>query len=77
MEKVFQVSFLESNLKHHGYRTRLIRMIYDGLNPEDMQTDRDPADIKRELNIPPGAKVVGVVGNIRPWKGQRFFVEAF
>lgn len=69
--------FLESNLKHHGYRTRLIRMIYDGLNPEDMQTDRNPADIKRELNIPADAQVVGAVGNIRPWKGQRFFVEAF
>jgi glycosyltransferase involved in cell wall biosynthesis len=69
--------FLETNVRHHGFKTPLIRMIYDGINPEDMQTDRDPADIKRELNIPQNARVVGVIGNIRPWKGQRYFVEAF
>lgn len=69
--------FLEDNLIKHGFKTPLIRMIYDGLNPEDMQTDRSPADIKAELKIPQNARVVGVIGNIRPWKGQRFFVEAF
>lgn len=69
--------FLESNVQHHGFKTPLIRMIYDGLNPEDWHSDRSAADIKRELNMPPDARVVGVIGNIRPWKGQRVFVEAF
>lgn len=69
--------YLETKLIEHGFKSSRIRMIYDGINPADIRTDRDPADIKRQLKIPESAKVLGVIGNIRPWKGQRFFVEAF
>lgn len=69
--------FLESNLIAHNFKSQRIRMIYDGVNPEDMKTDRSPEDIKAELDIPQSARVIGAIGNIRPWKGQRFFVEAF
>jgi len=69
--------YLESKLLEHDFKSSRIRMIYDGINPADVHTDRNPAEIKRQLKIPESAKVVGVIGNIRPWKGQRFFVEAF
>jgi glycosyltransferase involved in cell wall biosynthesis len=64
-------------LCEYKVRTKVIRRIYDGIDPSKYAPSRMPAQIKADLNIPPVSKVIGIVGNIRPWKGQHYFVEAF
>jgi len=59
------------------FKTKIIERIYDGIDPDDFRPRRSPAAIKAELAIPPEARVLGIVGNVRPWKGQQYFVEAF
>ena len=64
-------------LLKHNYRARIIERIYDGIEPSSVWTHRSPAEIKAALGIPEVSRVVGIIGNIRPWKGHRYFVEAF
>ena len=45
------------------------------IRPYSPDLDRD--GIKRELNIPADSNVIGIVGNVRSWKGQKYFIEAF
>jgi glycosyltransferase involved in cell wall biosynthesis len=51
-------------------------VIYDGLDLEAFRPTRDRDDVREELGIEADAPVVGVVGNIQPWKGQRVLLEA-
>ena len=66
-------------LVDNNFRTRIIERIYDGLDPEGFtaQVRRRPEEIKNDLGIPQSGRVVGIIGNVRPWKGQRYFVDAF
>ena len=64
-------------LLNNNFKTKIIEMIYDGIDPIDMKSQRTPEQIKADLNIPSKSRVIGMVGNIRSWKGQKFFVEGF
>lgn len=50
--------------------------IHNGLDPAEMKVTRDPADIRRELGLTPKGRLIGIVGNIKPWKGQEVVIEA-
>ncbi len=64
-------------LNRYGIRTKTVEMIYDGIEPEAMAVRKPPGRVIAELGLPPGSRTVGIVGNLRPWKGQKYFVEAF
>lgn len=53
-----------------------IRVMYDGLDPDRLHVTVSPEDVRQAWDIPPGARVIGIVGNIRPWKGQETVVRA-
>lgn len=59
------------------FQAPIIQRIYDGIDPAGIQPKRRPSEIKKSVGIPEESRVVGIIGNVRPWKGHRFFVEAF
>ena len=61
----------------NGFRTKRIERIYDGIDPSAYVVENTPASIKAGLNIPFTSRVIGIIGNIRPWKGQKYFIDAF
>ncbi len=50
-------------------------LIYNGIDPDQFQPARDREQVRAELGIPPGAPLVGNVGQLVPWKRQDLFVE--
>jgi len=65
------------NIKKYKFKSRIIDRIYDGINPALFDGPFDRVAIKNELKIPLDSKVIGIVGNVRVWKGQKYFIEAF
>lgn len=67
---------IEDHCRAGGMQPGFFEVIYDGLDLAAFQPRRDAAEVRRELGIPEGAEVAGVVGNIQEWKGQGVLVEA-
>jgi glycosyltransferase involved in cell wall biosynthesis len=54
-----------------------VRVIHNGVDTEVFRPGADGAEVRRQLAIPADALVVGHVGRLTPWKGQRHLLEAF
>jgi glycosyltransferase involved in cell wall biosynthesis len=52
-----------------------IRVIHNGIDPSLCDVPADPA-LRASLQIPEGARVIGVVANLIHYKGHRFFLQA-
>jgi glycosyltransferase involved in cell wall biosynthesis len=50
--------------------------IYDGIELDKLDTHADGMAFRTRHAIPEGAFVIGLVGLLIPWKGQRLFIEA-
>ena len=59
-----------------GVEPEKIRVMYDGLNPDTLKPAIAPDALRAMWNVQPGQPVVGIVGNIREWKGQETVVRA-
>lgn len=67
---------VERGLRAQGLdHLRLVR-IHNGLDAAAMRPTRSSADVRDELGVAPGSPVIGIVGNIKAWKGQSIVVEA-
>ncbi len=53
-----------------------IRVLYDGLDPARVKPARTPEVLRKEYGVRPDQPVIGIVGNIRVWKGQETVVRA-
>jgi glycosyltransferase involved in cell wall biosynthesis len=51
-------------------------VVYDGIDLAHVQVRNPPDVIRARHDIPPGIPVIGVVGNIKGWKGQETVVRA-
>jgi glycosyltransferase involved in cell wall biosynthesis len=67
---------IEEHCRSQRVRAPEYNVIYDGLDLEEFRPVRDRNDVREELGIDSDAPVVGVVGNIQPWKGQKVLLEA-
>ena len=47
-----------------------IRRIYNGIDTVRFSPREASPELPRSLGLPPGASVIGAVGNLHPWKGQ-------
>ncbi len=65
---------VEENLVTRGMKR--VVMIHNGLNAQEMRVTRPAAEIRAELGLSAGKRLIGVVGNIKEWKGQRLVVQA-
>jgi len=70
-------NFIKKNLLKHQFRTPEIERIYDGIDPTNYKVSRSQSEIKKAFNHPSDSRVVGIIGNVRPWKGQDYFINAF
>lgn len=59
-----------------GLRPPRYDVVFDGLHPSSFRIERTVEEVRSEFGIPDGARVVGVVGNIQPWKGQLVLLQA-
>ena len=53
-----------------------IQVIHCGIDLTRYQIKETPAQLRQKHGIPEGVPVIGVVGNIREWKGQETLVRA-
>ena len=67
---------VEDNFVARGLGNLNLLTIHNGLDPAEMRVTRDPNELRAELGIPRGARVIGLVGNIKPWKGQELVIQA-
>jgi glycosyltransferase involved in cell wall biosynthesis len=67
---------VRDNFVERGLAALPLVTIYNGLDPAQMRVTRGAADVRRELDVGPGARLVGIIGNIKPWKGQEVVVRA-
>lgn len=69
-------SAVADNLRHHGIPDHNFRIIFNGLDPDRVQASRSPQEVREAWRIPPAAPVIGMVGNIKEWKGQKSVILA-
>lgn len=67
---------VRDNLIFHGIPKNNLVVIHNGIDPELYRPTRSSSEIRIELGIHPSAPVIGMVGNIRAWKGQDVVVRA-
>ncbi len=66
-----RANFIDHDLAHLPLVT-----IYNGLDPAQMRVTRDVVAVRAELDVPANARLIGIVGNIKPWKGQEVVLRA-
>lgn len=67
---------VRDNFPARGVHGLPLVTIHNGLDPAQMRVTRDPAQIRAELGVPANARLIGIVGNIKPWKGQEVVIRA-
>lgn len=67
---------VRDNLCRYGVDAANLVTIYNGIDPDVVQPDCDPEAIMQQQNITPNDRVIGVIGNIKEWKGQEVMVQA-
>ncbi len=51
-------------------------LIYNGLDPEKIQIKHNAAEMRTQYQIEQDSPIIGIVGNIREWKGQEVVIKA-
>jgi len=64
------------NMSERKFRSKKVELIYDGIDPDLYKGPFERSKVRKDLNIPGNSKVIGIVGNVRKWKGQKYFIEA-
>jgi glycosyltransferase involved in cell wall biosynthesis len=64
------------HLDREGIPLRKMSVVYDGIDFERFKADKCPASVRKDLGLTAGQKVVGVLGNVKEWKGQETLVRA-
>ncbi|MCU0606296.1 MAG: glycosyltransferase [Candidatus Edwardsbacteria bacterium] len=62
-----------------GYPASRIEVIYNAIDGDEVRRQAAAGDrlaLRRELGVPEGARLVGMVGQIARWKGQEHFIRA-
>lgn len=67
---------VRDNLKDHAIDAGNLVTIYNGIDPRVVAVSTEAADILQHHDIRPGTRVVGVIGNIKLWKGQETMIRA-
>ena len=67
---------VNENLQARGFKPDKLVTIHNGLDPARVVVENKGSIVKRNLKITDDAPVIGIVGNIREWKGQHVVIEA-
>lgn len=70
-------SAAKKHLESSGYfKKDAVKVIYNGVDSTYFSPDNDGSYLRREWEIPEDARVIGMMGRVNSWKGQRDFLEA-
>ena len=58
------------------YKKKKIEVIYNGVDSERFNPDRDAGYLRNELGIPEKALIIGMIGRVNSWKGQEDLLQA-
>lgn len=53
-----------------------IAVIHNGVDLQEFNPEINGNDVRQEFDIPLDIPVAGVLGNLIPWKGQEYFIQA-
>jgi glycosyltransferase involved in cell wall biosynthesis len=67
---------VRQNFVDLGIRGLKLVTIPNALDPDDLSVRRDPAEVRLEYGLSPERPLVGMVGNIKHWKGQEVLIRA-
>lgn len=67
---------VRDNFVARGLGSLPLVTIHNGLDPASMQPTRPVDDVKAELGVGPEQRLVGMIGNIKQWKGQAVVIRA-
>lgn len=67
---------VKENLKKYANFKDKIKIIYNGVNNEKFNPNNETNYLKKEFKIPNDAVVIGMIGRINSWKGQKDFIDA-
>jgi glycosyltransferase involved in cell wall biosynthesis len=77
LDRIIAISnAVKQNILNQGVAEKRITLIYDGIKEERITEGVKENYLIQSYNLKPGHKIFGVVGNIKPWKGQKLLVEA-
>jgi glycosyltransferase involved in cell wall biosynthesis len=67
---------VRDNMIKRGVAERNLVLIHNGLDPDGVVPSRPADEVRRAFGVTVGRKVIGLVGNIRAWKGQEVVIRA-
>lgn len=67
---------VDDNLSGKGVRPEKLLRIDDGIDPQRLMQQRPVNELRSQWGIPTTAPVIGIVGNVKRWKGQETVVRA-
>lgn len=77
LDAIISVSHaIHDNIKRLGINWDHIYTVQNGIDLTRYELHETPQQLKTKYNVPKGAPVIGVLGNIRRWKGQETVVRA-
>lgn len=77
MKAIVPVSHaVESNMRRLGLDYDHIHTIHNGIDPARYHLQRTPEQLRKQFGIDAGRPVIGVIGNIKVWKGQEVAIRA-
>ena len=77
LEAIICLSYaIRDNMFSLGVDYPNISVIHCGIDPDRYQIVEQPDELRRKFEIDDNARVIGVVGNVKYWKGQETIVRA-
>lgn len=67
---------VRSNFQTRNVRGLRLVTIFNGLDHQQMRVTQPASQIRAELGIAPDQRLIGIVGNIKQWKGQEVVIRA-
>jgi glycosyltransferase involved in cell wall biosynthesis len=55
--------------------SRNVRVVHNGIDVQQFSPGQSGATFRRQFEIPPDVALVGMIGRLRPWKGQERFIH--
>lgn len=67
---------IKDKVRRYGIGCGKIAVVYNGIDAGRFSHEYDPADVRSELGISEGHKIIGIVGSLTPEKGHSFLLSA-
>ncbi len=67
----------QATAQHLPCTPKKVRIVHNGIVVERFAHFSDESSFRSLYQIPAGARVIGMVGRLRPWKGQERFLRVF